>query len=147
MATCSSILAQKIPWTEESGGLQSMGSQKSQMRLSMHARRHTRLIYGLGPFLCQAILKASVWSYLDITHSWEALTIPLLRMSSSYLFPTSSQIGTSQLRRSKPSKSRGSFHAAIAECTILVTAMTLIPSWQRRLSHLRFLRTRKRKIS
>ena len=29
MATCSSILAWKIPWTEEPGGLQSMGSQKS----------------------------------------------------------------------------------------------------------------------
>ena len=28
MATQSSIFAQKIPWTEEPGGLQSMGSQK-----------------------------------------------------------------------------------------------------------------------
>ena len=33
MATHSSILAWKIPWTEEPGGLQSMGSQ-SQTRLS-----------------------------------------------------------------------------------------------------------------
>ena len=30
MATHSSTLAWKIPWTEEPGGLQSMGSQKSQ---------------------------------------------------------------------------------------------------------------------
>ena len=30
----SSILAWKIPWTEESGGLQSMGSQKSRTWLS-----------------------------------------------------------------------------------------------------------------
>ena len=30
MATCSSILAWEIPWREEPGGLQSMGSQKSQ---------------------------------------------------------------------------------------------------------------------
>ena len=39
MATKSSILARKIPWTEEPGGLQSMGSQrvKTRMkRLSMH---------------------------------------------------------------------------------------------------------------
>ena len=36
MATHSSILAWKIPWTEEPGGLQSMGSQKSQTRLSAH---------------------------------------------------------------------------------------------------------------
>ena len=28
MATHSSILAWKIPWTEEAGGLQSMGSQR-----------------------------------------------------------------------------------------------------------------------
>ena len=31
MATQSSILAWNIPWTEEPGGLQSMGSQESDM--------------------------------------------------------------------------------------------------------------------
>ena len=31
MATRSSILAWRIPWTEESGRLQSMGSQESDM--------------------------------------------------------------------------------------------------------------------
>ena len=31
MATHSSILVRKIPWTEESRGLQSMGSQESGM--------------------------------------------------------------------------------------------------------------------
>ena len=30
MATHSSILAWRIPWTEEPGGLQSMGTQKSR---------------------------------------------------------------------------------------------------------------------
>ena len=30
MATCSTIIAWEIPWTEESGRLQSVGSQKSQ---------------------------------------------------------------------------------------------------------------------
>ena len=34
MATHSSILAWKIPWTEEPGGLQPMGLQKSQTGLS-----------------------------------------------------------------------------------------------------------------
>ena len=34
MATHSSILAWRIPWTEEPGGLQSMGSQNSWTRLS-----------------------------------------------------------------------------------------------------------------
>ena len=37
MATHSSILAWRISWTEELGGLQPMGSQKSQMQLSTHA--------------------------------------------------------------------------------------------------------------
>ena len=34
MATHSSILAGRISWTEEPGGLQSMGSQKSWTLLS-----------------------------------------------------------------------------------------------------------------
>ena len=34
IATHSSILAWEISWTEEPGGLQSMGSQKSQIQLS-----------------------------------------------------------------------------------------------------------------
>ena len=34
MATRSSILAWRIPWTEEPSRLQSMGSQKSQAQLS-----------------------------------------------------------------------------------------------------------------
>ena len=33
MATHSSILASQTPWTEEPGGLQSMGSEKSQIQL------------------------------------------------------------------------------------------------------------------
>ena len=50
MATHSSILAWKISWTEQPGGLQSMGLQ-SQMRLSVHACAYvhthtvTQLIY------------------------------------------------------------------------------------------------------
>ena len=47
MATHFSILAWKIPWAEESGGLQSMrsqkqsmGSLKSQMQLSNSATHH-----------------------------------------------------------------------------------------------------------
>jgi len=34
MATHSSILAWRIPWTEETGGLQSMGLQSSQTQCS-----------------------------------------------------------------------------------------------------------------
>ena len=38
MASCSSILARKFPWTEESGGLQSMGLQR--VRQNWTAERH-----------------------------------------------------------------------------------------------------------
>ena len=40
MATHSSILALKVPWTEGLGGLQSVGSQ-SQTRLKSSAHMHT----------------------------------------------------------------------------------------------------------
>ena len=36
MATHSSILAWKIPWTKKPGRLYSMGSQKSQTQLNIH---------------------------------------------------------------------------------------------------------------
>jgi len=40
MATHSSILAWRIPWTEEPGGLQSMGSQRVRNEATEHACRH-----------------------------------------------------------------------------------------------------------
>ena len=43
MATHSSILAWEIPRTEESGRLQSMGSQNSQTRLSVCMVMHTHI--------------------------------------------------------------------------------------------------------
>ena len=45
MATCSSILAWKIPLTEEPGGLQSMGCKESDLteQSSMHACMHGHL--------------------------------------------------------------------------------------------------------
>ena len=47
MATHSSILAWKIQWTEEPGGPQSMGSQKSQTQLSDSTQMH-KLMYILS---------------------------------------------------------------------------------------------------
>ena len=44
MATHSSILAWKIPWTEEPGGLQSMGSQGVGHNLA-HTVRYTVNIF------------------------------------------------------------------------------------------------------
>ena len=40
MAAHSSILAWIIPWTEETGGLQSVGSQSTTEQLSIHTVNH-----------------------------------------------------------------------------------------------------------
>ena len=45
VATHSSILAWKIPWTEEPGGLQSMRLEKSRTQVSDGAHRSTHCIY------------------------------------------------------------------------------------------------------
>ena len=41
MATPSSILAWEIPWTEEPGGLQSMGSQRAKHNLATEQEQTT----------------------------------------------------------------------------------------------------------
>ena len=48
MAIHSRILAWKIPWTEEPGGLQSIGSQESDMTEHACARNEYMTIYLLS---------------------------------------------------------------------------------------------------
>ena len=43
MATHSSILAWRIPWTEELGGLQSMGRKELDMTERLHFHFHFRI--------------------------------------------------------------------------------------------------------
>ena len=43
MAACSSVLAWRVPWTEEPGGLQSMGLQRVRLD-SATERAHTRMV-------------------------------------------------------------------------------------------------------
>ena len=58
MATHSSILALRIPWTEEPGGLQSIGSQRVEQYLAFE-HQHIFSLYGtlkkvstiLGPLI------------------------------------------------------------------------------------------------
>ena len=69
MTTHSSIVSQKISWTEESGGLQSMGSQRvghdsarththtHTTRLSARTHTHTEASMGcLYPAVCEELL-------------------------------------------------------------------------------------------
>ena len=51
MATHSSMLAWKIPWTEKTGGLQSMGSQRVRLNWATNTYTNTHIyIYGLDEF-------------------------------------------------------------------------------------------------
>ena len=43
MAVHSSILAWEIPWTEEPGGLQSVGSQRVRHDLETKQQQHTKV--------------------------------------------------------------------------------------------------------
>ena len=68
METHSSILAWRIPWMEEPGGLQSMGSQK------VRHDRMTLLTYSLTHIICNIILPLlgnikKFWGYAIIRAS------------------------------------------------------------------------------
>ena len=68
MATHSSILAWRIPWTEEPGGLQSMGSEESDTteRLSM--------LTLIVPPIQRVILKLKCESAsLKVVHRWTSV--------------------------------------------------------------------------
>ena len=52
VATHSSTLIWRIPWTEEPGGLQSMGSQRVRLKgLSMHSWDKSVKLWGFGKVL------------------------------------------------------------------------------------------------
>ena len=66
MATHSSILAWKIPWTEELGGLLCIGSQRVKHDLSLHTRRPTWGKYLVGKITW--LIPSS-----PLLESWESL--------------------------------------------------------------------------
>ena len=50
MATHSSVLPWEIPWTEETSGLQSMGSQR--VRHNLATKQQQNLKYAINKILC-----------------------------------------------------------------------------------------------
>ena len=66
MAVNSSILAWGIPWTEETGGLQSLGSQKS-VRHSLAAKQQFLMTWHLAGY---GFLQASFLSFLKTFLMW-----------------------------------------------------------------------------
>ena len=65
MATHSSILAWEIPWTEEPGGLQSIGVAKSRTQLSSWAGIYTFSLYSFTS-KCKYIFILFYWSVIDL---------------------------------------------------------------------------------
>ena len=72
MATCSSILAWEIPWTEEPGGLQSMGSQR--------VRHDWGTNTSILPFFNQ--WSSYLWHWLITCKSLNLCTFPIVYLSS-----------------------------------------------------------------
>ena len=94
MATHSSILAWESPWTEEPGGLQSMGSQR--VRHAWATNIHTDKLEEVGISSVQSLsgvqLFVTPWTAahqasLSITNSWSLLKFMSIEsvMPSSYL--------------------------------------------------------------
>ena len=77
MATHSSNLAWRIPWTEEPGGLQSMGLQKSQTQLSNQSAFIYMYIHGQSLQLC-------VYAYICVCVCAFCLTVRLLMDTCCY---------------------------------------------------------------
>ena len=67
MATHSSILAWRIPWTKEPGGLQSMESQRVRHNWATHTHTHTHT------YILSHIISSSYWWWVGVlqgkTHS------------------------------------------------------------------------------
>ena len=57
MATHSSILAWRIPWTEEPGELKSMGLQRAVHNRQTNTHTHTHTEHPDGEFKCSLHLK------------------------------------------------------------------------------------------
>ena len=82
MATHSSILAQEIPWSEEPGRVQSMGSWKSWKRLSDH-RARTLLLASWKLFYerdnwdvtCRITLSKDAWHDIAISSIYMFLVL------------------------------------------------------------------------
>ena len=75
MATHSSILAWKIPWTEEPGGLQSMGSQESNMIQQLNHTPSMNMDYLFIQFFLISIIRVAHQASLSITNYWSLLKL------------------------------------------------------------------------
>ena len=81
MATHSGILAWRIPWTEEPGGLQSMGSQRvrhSMRGLTFRSLIHLKFIFVYGVRKCSNFILLHVAVQFSQHHLLKRLLLLLL---------------------------------------------------------------------
>ena len=78
MATHSSILAWEIPWTEESGGLQSMGSQESDTTYQLN---HQAMSY-------QDVMNVTLGQWINKTLLRTVIFFPLFLMNLDLDLPS-----------------------------------------------------------
>ena len=75
MATLSSILAWRIPWTEEPGRLQSMGSQRVRHNWETNTRTHART---------HVLLDAVSYSYFLRLQLWHSFKRTVFLLSTTF---------------------------------------------------------------
>ena len=68
MATHSSILAWRIPWTEEPGGLQSMGSQRVDMTKQLTLSLSFQFLEG-DAALCNEVSSRAGYLVMPLAHA------------------------------------------------------------------------------
>ena len=105
MATHSSILAWKIPWTEKPGGLQSVGSQESTWQRNHHHHVYSVSVFSLNEYFSLPLVLSNLmcihvilltflkFGFFELLRSvsfhciWNAFHS--LFLETCFLFPTS----------------------------------------------------------
>ena len=90
MATHSSVLARRIPWTEEPGGLQSMGSQESDTAEATHITRSPLTVKLSMFFLIPDTELEATWSFVEVSSQWKKHSFFGLLSTVVFVFNTSS---------------------------------------------------------
>ena len=83
ITTLSSILAWRIPWTEESGGLQSMGSQSQTWLklLSMHTQHAIWYIVQTGILWLKLQIQCQCWVLIVAKSKSQIITMTLYNVT------------------------------------------------------------------
>ena len=89
MATHSSVLAWRVPWTEEPGGLQSMGLQRVR-----HACLHNVYMWKKDPYFFQSKIQSFYRGEQCPTGPGSPGLHPSKNYSSEFIFPYSAPVPT-----------------------------------------------------